>query len=70
MRPIMYDAELTIKMLSKMGKEIVGAMETEEVKEQRQLLQKLLNDLGFLYDILHLSDISDIQMIDINPTKK
>ena len=70
MRPIMYDAELTIKMLNKMGKEIIGAMEAEEIKEQRQLLQKLLNDLGFLYDILHLSDISDIQMIDINPTKK
>lgn len=69
MRPIMYDAELTIKMLSKMGKEIVGAMEAEEIKEQRQLLQKLLNDLGFLYDILHLSDISDIQMIDIHPNK-
>ena len=70
MRPIMYDAELTIKMLNKMGKEIIGAMEAEEIKEQRQLLQKILNDLGFLYDILHLSDISDIQMIDINPTKK
>ena len=70
MRPIMYDADLAVRMLNKIGKELVGAMSTDDKKTQRELLQKALNDHGFLYDILHLGDLSEIQMIDINPNNK
>lgn len=69
MRPIMYDTDLAVRMLNKMGKELVGAMSTDDKKTQRELLQKALNDHGFLYDILHLGDLSEIQMIDISPNK-
>lgn len=69
MRPINYDADLAVRMLNKLGKELVGAFSTNDKDEQRSLLQKAINDHGFLYDILHLSELSELQVIDINASK-
>ena len=69
MRPINYDADLAVRMLNKLGKELVGAFSTNDKDEQRNLLQKAINDHAFLYDILHLTELSELQVIDINASK-
>lgn len=58
----MFDKFLARKILNKMGKEIASAASTMDLSEVRTELQRALNDLTFMYDILHLDDI---QMIDI-----
>ena len=50
----------------KKGKEIVKGMSSSNQDEVREQLQKALNDITFMYDILHLDDI---QMIDISKPK-
>ena len=67
----MFDADLAIRVMNKIGKEMVAAMSAGDPDETRAQLQKALNDHGLLYDILHLSpEWNDIphtlQVIDIN----
>lgn len=59
----MFDADLARRFLNKIGKEVVAAMSSGNDKEVREQLQKALNDIGFMYDILHLNEI---EVIDIN----
>lgn len=59
----MFDKFLARKMLNKIGKEIVNARTTMDLNVVSSELQKALNDITFMYDILHLDDI---QIIDIS----
>lgn len=64
----MYDKDLARRFLMKINKEVVNAFVLAEEPGQRSELQKAINDITFMYDILHLND--DIQVIDIsNPNK-
>lgn len=64
----MFDKFLARKILNKIGKEVVSARSTSDLNVVSAELQKALNDLTFMYDVLHLDDI---QMIDIsNPINK
>ena len=58
----MFDAALARKILNKIGKELVNAMSTAE-GDTRNEIQRALNDITFMYDILHLDDI---EVIDIS----
>lgn len=58
----MFDASLARRMLNKIGKELVNAMQTAG-GETRSEIQCALNDVTFMYDILHLDDI---EMINIS----
>ena len=58
----MFDAALARKILNKIGKELVNAMTTAE-GETRNEIQRALNDITFMYDILHLDEI---EVIDIS----
>lgn len=58
----MFDATLARKILNKIGKELVNAMTTAE-GETRNEIQRALNDITFMYDILHLDEI---EVIDIS----
>jgi hypothetical protein len=49
-------------MLNKIGKELVNAMQTAE-GEARNEIQRALNDVTFMYDVLHLDEI---EVIDIS----
>ena len=62
----MFDKFLVRKILNKLGKEITSAASTMDLSEVRTQLQRALNDLTFMYDILHLDEI---QMIDIGKPK-
>lgn len=67
----MFDADLAIRVMNKLGKELVQAMTEPEPDKVRLLIQQALNDHGLLYDVLHLgpewNDIPHtIQVIDIN----
>ena len=62
----MFDKFLARKILNKIGKEVVSARSTSDLNVISAELQKALNDLTFMYDVLHLDEI---QMIDIsNPS--
>ena len=58
----MFDASLARRMLNKIGKELVNAMQTAE-GEARSEIQRALNDVTFMYDVLHLDDV---EMINIS----
>ena len=67
----MFDPDLAIRVMNKIGKELVAAMASGDPYEVKNNIQKALNDHGLLYDILHLgpewSDIPHtLQVIDIN----
>ena len=62
----MFDKFLARKILNKMGKEITSASSTMDLNTVKSELQRALNDLTFMYDILHLDEI---QMIDISKPK-
>lgn len=67
----MFDADLAIRVMNKLGKELVQAMTEPEPDKVRLLIQKALNDHGLLYDVLHLgpewNDIPHtLQVININ----
>ena len=64
----MYDQDLARRFLNKIGKEVVAAMSSLNQDEIRNNLQKALNDVTFMYDILHLNEIECID-ISSNPTK-
>lgn len=59
---MMFDATLARKILNKIGKELVNAMTTSE-GDTRNEIQRALNDITFMYDILHLDEI---EVIDIS----
>ena len=64
----MFDKDLARRFLVKINKEVVNAFVLADDPRQRADLQKAINDITFMYDILHLND--DIQVIDIsNPNK-
>lgn len=64
----MYDKDLARRFLMKINKEVVNAFVLAEEPGQRSELQKAINDITFMYDILHLND--DLKVIDIsNPNK-
>lgn len=71
----MFDADLAIRVMNKLGKELVTAMTSDNPEEIRTQLQKAINDHGLLYDVLHLGPGWDdtphtLQVINIsNPTK-
>ena len=58
----MFDATLARKILNKIGKELVNAMQTAE-GDTRNEIQRALNDVTFMYDILHLDEI---EVVDIS----
>ena len=58
----MFDASLARRILNKIGKELVNAMSTAE-GEARNEIKRALNDVAFMYDVLHLDDI---EMINIS----
>lgn len=62
----MFDATLARKILNKIGKELVNAMQTAE-GETRNEIQCALNDTTFMYDILHLDEI-EVMDISKKPT--
>lgn len=71
----MFDADLAIRVMNKIGKELVAAMSTNNPEETRAQIQKALNDHGLLYDVLHLGpgweDIPHtLQVIDISNSNK
>lgn len=57
------DADLARRILNKANKEMVSAMVSCRDQETRGYLQKAMNDLTFMYDVLHLDEV---RMIDIN----
>lgn len=57
----MFDASLARKMLNKIGKELVKALETAD-KETGKEIQRAFNDVTFMYDVLHLDDIEVINI--------
>ena len=59
----MFDKVLARRVLNKLGKELVNAFTKATDQEQREQLQKAINDLTFMYDILHLDEI---EVIDIS----
>lgn len=64
----MFDKDLARRFLVKINKEVFNAFSMSEEPGQRSELQKAINDITFMYDILHLND--DLKMIDIsNPNK-
>lgn len=58
----MFDASLARRILNKIGKELVNAMGEAEGNARNEI-QRALNDITFMYDILHLDDI---EVIDIS----
>ena len=65
----MYDKDLARRFLIKIDKEVVAAFTLAENDRQRKELQRAINDITFMYDILHLNDIEVID-INANPNKK
>lgn len=65
----MIDTQLACRILNKMGKHLVNAFSSSVDPEQREQLQKALNDLTFMYDVLHLSDTIDCINIEQKPNK-
>ena len=71
----MFDADLAIRVMNKIGKELVAAMSTDNPEETRTQIQKALNDHGLLYDVLHLGPGWDdiphtLQVINISNSNK
>ena len=57
-----FDAVLARRILNKIGKELLNAMETAD-KETVKEIQRAYNDTVFMYDILHLDEI---EVVDIS----
>lgn len=60
----MFDKELAKRFMIKINKEVVNAFVASNDNDVRQELQRAINDITFMYDILHLND--DLQVIDVN----
>lgn len=59
----MIDKVLARRMLNKIWKEVTEAFKTSTEYNVRRKLQRALNDLNFMPDILHLEDL---EVIDIS----
>lgn len=57
-----FDAALARKILNKIGKELVNAMSAAPAPIRNEI-QRALNDVTFMYDILHLDEI---EVVDIS----
>lgn len=60
-----YDKILAERVIIKIGKELTAAMNEEDPEELKKQLQRALNDLTFLPDVLHFYDNIDV----INPNR-
>lgn len=58
-----FDASLARRMLNKIGKELVNAMNATNGETQNNEIQRALNDVTFMYDVLHLDEI---EVVDIS----
>lgn len=56
------DAELARRILNKTSKELVAAMVSCTDQETRTHVQNALNDMTFMYDVLHLDEIELINI--------
>ena len=65
---LMFDKDLARRFLLKINKEVVNAFILSDDDRQRNELQRAINDITFMYDILHLND--NIQVIDISNSNK
>lgn len=63
----MIDLSLARRMLNKIGKELVNAMNATSGETQNNEIQRALNDITFMYDILHLDEI-EVMDISKKPT--
>lgn len=63
----MFDKVLARRILNMLGKNLVAAFTSAANQEQREHLQKAINYLTFMYDILHLDSI---EVIDISNSIK
>lgn len=65
---MMFDKVLARRVLNKIWKEVTEAFSISTEEDVRRKLQRALNDLNFMPDILHLDEI---EVIDISkqPTK-
>lgn len=59
----MFDKILARRVLNKIWKEVMEAFKVCPDPEVRQQLQRAINDLNFMPDILHLEDL---EVIDIS----
>ena len=64
----MFDKDLARRFMIKINKEVVEAFAATDNPGVRSQLQRAINDITFMYDILHLND--DIQVIDISNSNK
>ena len=58
----MIDHGLAIRYLNRTGRNLVDGMSKTEDPDVRRYFQEALNNLSFLYDILHLNEV---EVIDI-----
>lgn len=59
----MFDKVLARRVLNKIWKEVMEAFKISSDPEVRRELQRAINDLDFMPDILHLEDL---EVIDIS----
>ena len=58
-----HDSKLALKVLNNANKAVVAAMVSCKDQETRDHIQRAINNLTFLYDVLHLDEI---EVININ----
>lgn len=63
----MFDKDLARRFLLKINKEVVNAFILSDDDRQRNEIQRAINDITFMYDILHLNNI---EVIDIRNSNK
>lgn len=58
----MIDHGLAVRYLNRVGSNLVDGMSKTDDTEARRYFQEALNNVSFLYDILHLNEV---EVIDI-----
>lgn len=58
----MIDTGLAIRYLNRTGRDLVDGMSKTNDPEVRKYFQEALNNISFIYDILHLNEV---EIIDI-----
>lgn len=58
----MYDHELARRILNKANKSLVDAFSHCNQSEVRYEIQRAMNDITFMYDVLHLDEIEVINI--------
>lgn len=58
----MIDTGLAIRYLNRTGRDLVDGMSKTNDPEVRKYFQEALNNISFIYDILHLNEV---EVIDI-----